>query len=450
MKIKFLGAAGTVTGSSYVLTSGSGQSILIDLGMFLGTQKIDALNYDPYDFDCTKLSGAILTHAHLDHCGRLPILLPKGFTGNIWMTPSTLELTEVSLIDSAKLAKYQEKSHILFDTNLAEQTFARFKTTQYHTPVTIGNFMITMKDAGHILGSALLEIVDSSADSEIKKIVFSGDLGNSPEDLLKETELVDDADAVVMESTYGDRLHPGEISSDALLSEIQAIESSGGTLLIPAFALDRTQELLHMIMHLKKDGKIQAQTPIFLDNPMAEKATYIYDKYPTIFNDHIQSEFISNNPFTFPGLEIISKGKDSKRLHATPGPKVIIAGSGMMTGGRVLGHAAHYLPIASTRLFIVGYQGEETLGRALMEGEKLVTIDRVPVPVNCTVGNTQAMSSHADQKQLLQWLKHIKNVKKVFLTHGEDGPRTSLSQKISENLGLTDVTMPVMNQEIRL
>ena len=183
---------------------------------------------------------------------------------------------------------------------------------------------------------------------------------------------------------------------------------------------------------------------------MAEKATYIYDKYPTIFNDHIQSEFISNNPFTFPGLEIISKGKDSKRLHATPGPKVIIAGSGMMTGGRVLGHAAHYLPIASTRLFIVGYQGEETLGRALMEGEKLVTIDRVPVPVNCTVGNTQAMSSHADQKQLLQWLKHIKNVKKVFLTHGEDGPRTSLSQKISENLGLTDVTMPVMNQEIRL
>lgn len=450
MKIKFLGAAGTVTGSSYVLTSGSGQSILIDLGLFLGTQKIDALNFEPYDYDCSKLSGAILTHAHLDHCGRLPILLPKGYAGNIWMTPSTLELTELSLLDSANLAKYQDKNHVLFDKNLAVETFARFRTVEYRTPTNIGNFTVTFRDAGHILGSASLEIVDHSPDSGIQKIVFSGDLGNSPENLLQETELLDDADAVVMESTYGDRFHPDTVPSNMLLNEIKSVESSGGTLLIPAFALDRTQELLHIIMHLKKDKKIQGQTPIFLDSPMAEKATYIYDKYPKKFNEHIQSEFISNNPFTFPGLEIISKGKDSKKLHGIPGAKVIIAGSGMMTGGRVLGHAAHYLPIASTRLFIVGYQGEETLGRSLLEGEKLVTIDRVPVQVHSAVNDTQSMSSHADQKQLITWLQHIKKVKKIFLTHGEDGPRAALTKKITKELGNTDISMPAMNQEIKI
>ncbi len=198
MKIKFLGAAGTVTGSSYVLTSRSGQSILIDLGMFQGVPNIERLNYEVYDYDCSQLSGAVLTHAHLDHCGRLPILLSHGYTGNIFMTPATRDLTELALFDSAKIAK-EDKKKILYDRNLAEETVTRFATVEYQAQTRVGDFLVTMKDAGHIMGSASLYVEDTHADSQIKSIVFSGDLGNSPEPLEKATEIFQTADAVVME-----------------------------------------------------------------------------------------------------------------------------------------------------------------------------------------------------------------------------------------------------------
>ncbi|CAN5198700.1 MBL fold metallo-hydrolase [soil metagenome] len=447
MKIKFLGAAGTVTGSSYVLTSGSGQSILIDLGMFQGLPEIDELNYKPFEYDCSLLSGAVLAHAHLDHCGRLPILIPRGFKGNIWMTPSTRDLTELSLLDSARIAT-NEKTKVLYDTDLAEKTLTHFKTVGYRTPFQIGDFRIFMRDAGHIVGSASLEIEDAQANSEIRKIVFSGDLGNSPEDLTQATEMISDADAVVMESTYGDRLHPDGDPIEMLQSEINAIEHLGGTLLIPAFALERTQELLHMIMHLKEDQKIKEETPIFLDSPMAEKATEVYMNYPEIFNTHIQNDLKRGSLFNFPGLEVIFRRPQSEALHRRQGPKVIIAGSGMMTGGRIVGHAARYLPLASSRLLIVGYQGEGTLGRDLMEGKKQVTIEGINIQVMAKVNVTHAMSSHADQQQLFEWLKHIKNVKKVFLTHGEDESRTVLAKKISDELRIRNIALPTLNQEI--
>jgi metallo-beta-lactamase family protein len=448
MKLMFLGAAGTVTGSSYVLTSGSGQSILIDLGMFLGTHDIDALNYAPYAFDCRNLTGAILTHAHLDHCGRLPLLIPQGYRGDIWMTAATRDLTQISLLDSAKLARHHDKQHRLYDKKMAEQTFRQFATSKYREPIRIGSFTVTMRDAGHILGSAILEIVDHDADSALHKIVFSGDLGTSPEDMLMETEVIADADAVVMESTYGDRLHPDASAVAMLQSEINTIESSGGTLLIPSFALDRTQELLHMIMHLKREGKVKPSTPIYMDSPLAQKATAIYTQYPQLYNSHLRDDFASRSPFMFPGLNTITHREQSLLMHKTAGPMVIIAGSGMMNGGKILGHAAYYLPIPSTRVFFVGYQAEETLGRALLEGAKTVSIDGISLPVKATIGSTQSMSSHADQKRLLFWLKQIKNVQKVFLTHGEDGPRTELAKKVSEELGITDVSLPTLNQEI--
>lgn len=447
MKIKFLGAAGTVTGSSYLLTSDSGQSILIDLGMFQGTPEIDRLNYEPFDCNCAGLSGVVLTHAHLDHCGRLPVLLTKGFRGDIWMTPATRDLTEISLLDSAKIAK-EDARKILYDENLAEETIGRFKTVDYRKPFDVGDFTITFRDAGHILGAASLEIIDNKSESQIRKIVFSGDLGNTPEDLLQETEHIDSADIIVMESTYGDSLHPKSKAGDALQSEINAIESSGGTLLIPAFSLDRTQELLHLIMHLKKDGQVQGETPVNMDGPLAQKATAIYLNYPDLFNSHIKDDLKTGNPFEFPGLNIIQKGGQSQALHDQSGSKVIIAGSGMMVGGRVVNHAAYYLPIPSTRLFIVGYQGEGTLGRALFEGNKEVVINGVNVQVNATVSATSAMSSHADQLQLIGWLSHVKNVKKVFITHGDDAPRAALSKKISEKLGISSVVLPVINQEV--
>lgn len=443
-----MGAAGTVTGSSYILTSGSGRSILIDLGMFQGTPEIEALNYQPYTYDCSKLVGAVLTHAHLDHCGRLPILLPKGYKDKIWMTPATRDLTEISLLDSAQIA-VDDKKKILYDKNLAYKTIDRFKTEEYRTEFQVGDFAVTFRDAGHILGSAILEIEDKRPDSDLKKIIFSGDIGNYPEDLVMETEMIDEADVVVMESTYGDRLHPEEDASAMLQKEINAVESSGGTLLIPSFALERTQELLHLIMHLKKEGTVKAGTPVFLDSPMAEKATMVYGDYPTLFNTHIVKDIEEGGAFEFVGLEMIEKRSQSRGLHFHQGPKVIIAGSGMMTGGRIVGHAAHYLSNPSTRLFIVGYQGEETLGRELMEGKKQVEIEGQIVEVKATVTTTHAMSSHADQQQLIDWLKHIKKVKKVILTHGEDPSREVLAQRISQELGIQSIEMPHIHEEIQ-
>lgn len=448
MKIKFLGAAGTVTGSSYVLTSGSGQSIVIDLGMFQGTPDIEKLNYEYYDTNPEKFLGMVLTHAHLDHCGRLPILLPKGFGGDVFMTAPTRDLAEITLLDAAKIAKQDDKQ-ALYDKELALEAISRFRTVKYHDSFTIGDFTITMVDAGHILGSASLIIEDHQPNSEIRKIVFSGDIGNYPEPLQQATEFISSADAVVMESTYGDRLHPDLSAIDALQAEINIVEKTNAALLIPAFSIERTQELLHMIKHLKIDGKVAPQTQVYMDGPMAQKATYVYLAHPEVLNSHVQAEIATDNPFEFPGLVIVRKNEESQAIRDIPGPKVIIAGSGMMAGGRIVGHAAHYLPIASTRILMVGYQGEGTLGRALQEGAKKVTINDVGVAVKATITQTRGMSSHADQSQLLKWLGHIQGTKKVFLTHGEDVPREVLAQKITDGLGIQDVVRPVLNQEIQ-
>ncbi|MCX7997085.1 MAG: MBL fold metallo-hydrolase [Patescibacteria group bacterium] len=450
MKVKFLGAAGTVTGSSYILTSGSGTSILIDMGMFQGTQEIEKLNYLPYEYDCRMITDAVLTHAHLDHCGRLPVAVNKGFNGKIYMTPPTRDLTELSLLDSAQIAINDGKK-ILYDRGLAQRTIDRFKTVGYHEPFRAGDFKVTFRDAGHIVGSASLEIEDLQPDSEIRKIVFSGDLGNTPEDLVKPTEFFSEADAVVMESTYGDRLHPEEDAVTMLQEEINAIEWTDSTLLIPAFALERTQEILNMIMHLKRAGRVRQETPVYLDSPMAEKATMIYLSHLDMLNEHIHRDLEeTGSPFGFPGLEVVHKRGHSMALHKHSGAKVIIAGSGMMTGGRIVSHAAFYLRDPNTRLMIVGYQGEGTLGRQLMEGAKEVVIENEVVSVRATITVTHALSSHADQDALLDWVGHIRGVRKLFLTHGEDSSRTALQQRIIKDLGISDVTLPVLNQEVTL
>ncbi len=446
-----MGAAGTVTGSSYVLTSGSGTSILIDLGMFQGLPEIEKLNNDPYLYDVAQLQGVVLTHAHLDHCGRLPILIPKGFKGPIFMTPPTKDLTSLSLIDSAKIAVQDHKKG-LYDKAQVYQTMDRFKTAEYHEPFRVGDFKVTFRDAGHIIGSASLEIEDLVPGDGAKTIVFSGDLGNTPEDLVKPTETIGNADVVVMESTYGDRLHGEEDAVAMLQHEINTIEETGATLLIPAFALERTQEVLHMIMHLKKEGKVRSETAVYLDSPMAEEATNIYIDYPQLFNEHIKKDFQEEGtPFGFPGLQIVNKKSVSEALHRRKDePKVIIAGSGMMSGGRILGHAAHYLKYPEHRLLIVGYQGEGTIGRDLMDGKREIVIDKEVIQVKATVSATHAMSSHADQQQLLDWLGAIQQVKKVFLTHGEDPSREALAQKITQELGIPDVTLPKMHEEVEV
>lgn len=451
MKIKFLGAAGTVTGSSYVLISDSGQSILIDLGMFQGTEEIEKLNYLKYEYDFSKLSGAILTHAHLDHCGRLPIAIRNGFKGKIWLTAPTYDLTAISLLDTAKIA-VKDKKPILFNEKQALRTISQFKKIGYHKKFQIGNFIITFFDAGHLLGSACVLVEDTKSKSQIKRIVFSGDLGNSPDTLLMPLEVIDEADVVVMESTYGDKLHPQKNPSEELKQEILAIVESQGTLLIPAFALDRTQKVLYLIKHLKIKGDIPDDLPVYLDGPMAQKATDIYLKYFGFFNKNIQSELIkdNDNPFSFPNLKLVTSYEESLSLRASEKTKIIIAGSGMMNGGRIVAHAAAFLGDKKNRIFIVGYQAEETLGREILEGASRVIIDQENIPVRAAISHTEAMSSHADQAQLIDWLSNIKGVKKVILTHGEDQSRKVLSDKIASTLGISEVILPTLNDEVEL
>lgn len=450
MTIQFLGAAGSVTGSCYVLTSTSRQSIMIDCGMFQGSPELEALNYQPIAYDTGKLLGFILTHAHLDHCGRLPMILAGGYNKPIWMTRPTRDIAEISLFDTAKIAKFDRDQTPMYTKDDVESTIKLFQTADYGQQISIGDFRITMRDAGHILGSASLEIEDTSSEAGNSTVVFSGDLGNSPQDLIRPTETILHGDTVVMESTYGDRLHPQENASDKIASEIQVIEKNGGTLLIPAFSIERSQELLHRIAHLKQSGKVRRETLVFFDSPMGEKVTQVFEHYQELFNTELQRDFKVSDPFAFPGLSIMQTPADSEGISAVTEAKVIIAGSGMMSGGRIVGHAIKYLPDPKTRVLIVGYQGKETLGRALLDGQKSVMIQGVSVTVNATISETQAMSSHADQAQLLKWLKSIKGVKQLFLTHGEDEPRKALEAKVRSDVGIPNIGLPTRGAIVTL
>lgn len=443
MKIKFLGAAGTVTGSGYLLTANSGDQLLIDLGLFQGPPEIDSLSYQPLEMDCSSLDGVILTHAHLDHCGRLPLLEKLGFKGSIYMTAPTSELTELSLLDSAKIAQEDRPDTALYDQNHVQDVVRRFKIVNYDQSFTIQSFQVTLRDAGHIIGSASVEVeVDS------QKIVFSGDLGNTPEDLTQPTSPITSADFVVMESTYGDKIHDSGVAKDILRAEINTIEQSRGTLLIPAFSLERTQVVLHLISHLKSANLILPETPVYLDSPMAQKATTVYKKYSSFLNSEIKNDFLTSDPFSFPGLHLVHDRQESSRLNTQGGPQVIIAGSGMMMGGRIVDHAKHFLLQGTTRLLIIGYQGEGTLGRQLQDGDRVVQVGDQKIHVNAQVINVQVMSSHADQPRLLSWIRPIQGVRQVFLTHGEDGPRQVLSDKIKAELRLPAIILPTLNQEL--
>jgi metallo-beta-lactamase family protein len=436
--IQFLGgASGEVTGSSYLLTGSGGTRVLIDFGMFQGTEDVVTWNYYSLPFKPSEVSAVILTHAHLDHCGRLPLLIFGGFKGKIYMTKPTVSLIDIILSDSAKVAESNLKFEPLYSMDEVDKVFRMVEAVEYEQKLSLKEFEIVFRDAGHILGSASIEITDTSSR---EKIVFSGDLGNTPEDLVRPTESISDADYVVMESTYGDSDHPVEDVSAILQDEINTIEERDGVLLIPAFSLERTQEILHRLHHLKKDGKIRSDTPVFLDSPMGIRATLIYKAFKTYYNEEIQGH--SDDPFAFEGLVVTEESRDSKEIVKALTPKVIIAGSGMMSGGRIMHHAFTYLPFASTRLLFVGYQAEETLGRQILLGSKNVRIFDKMVKVKASIREIKTLSSHADQTKLLHWLRQIKGVKKVFLIHGEEAQREALQEKIQKELRIENVYVP--------
>jgi metallo-beta-lactamase family protein len=444
-KIKFLGAAGDVTGSNFLITASDDSEMLVDFGMFQGPKAMVKENYKPLGFKPSGLKGVVLTHAHLDHCGRLPMLVFGGYQGKVYMTAPTYSLIDVVLHDAARIAEENMEYEPLYGIEEVEKLLGMVEIVEYNKPFTFGPFRVVLKDAGHILGSASVAVTDTNDN---KTIVFSGDLGNSPEDIVKPTEYFESGDYVVMEATYGDSDHPKDDPVQILQEEINAAEKDGGVLLIPAFSLERTQEILHKIHHLKKDGKIKADTPVFLDSPMGIRATAVFKNYKEFYNEELQSHFA--DPFSFEGLVITESAKDSKEILKAMEPKVIIAGSGMVSGGRMVHHAGTYLPRPSTRILFVGYQAAETPGRKILEGAKSVWIDEKHVTVKAHVRRIQSFSAHADQSKLVEWLRHIKNVKEVFLVHSDTEQRQTFANKIIQDLHLQNVILPEIGQEYPL
>ncbi len=442
--IEFLGASGDeVTGSSYLITGEDNEQIMVDFGLFQGKPEIVNKNYSPLSFNASGLKAVFVTHAHLDHSGRLPLLIYGGFKGKVYMTAPTKRLVEIILEDSAKIAEADTTKTPLYTLDEVWKILNKIEVIEYEREITTGNFKIVFKDAGHILGSSSI-LVSETTDRGVEVIAFSGDLGNTPQPLVNPTTYIEKADYVVMESTYGDSLHPKENIEKIFQEEINTIEEPGGTLLIPAFAIERTQEVLHIIHHLKEEGKIKPETLVFLDSPMGINATTSYLDFKSFQNDEIQKH--PTIPFNFEGLLITYEGWESRKIQKETGPKVIIAGSGMMSGGRITHHLINYLADESTRILIVGYQAEETIGRQILDKAPVVVLEdrkkKRSIPVKAHIREIKTLSSHADQKKLLDWLKHIQGVKKVFLTHVEKTQRESLAQKIREELKIDEVYLP--------
>lgn len=446
-KIKFLGASGTVTGSSFLLSGNDGPSVLIDTGMFQGMHESHQLNSAPLDFDIKKVGGIVITHAHLDHVGRLPIMIKNGYTGPIYLTEPTRIIAEITLLDAAKLQA--EENHPLYEFTDITKTMSQMEVIDYHQEFQIGQFKLKLLDAGHIMGSAMVEVIDTN-DGLSEKIIFSGDLGNSPEDIVRPTEMIKEADVVVMESTYGDRTHAAENANEVLTEEINAIEENGGALLIPAFSVERSQELLHKIDHLKKSGKVKEDTMVFLDSPMAIKTTAVYKQFKNLYGAEIAEHASKDDPFDFPGLKFTEDSKESRQISKTEGAKVIIAGSGMMNGGRILHHAQEFLPDPKNRLLIVGFQAQGTVGREILDGSRDVRINGENIHIAAHVRKSSGMSAHADQPKLFEWLHFIKDVKKLFLVHGEDVARLAFKNLVKERSQLKDINLPTLGQEFEL
>lgn len=449
MKIQFLGAINGVTGSQYLLTANN-KKIVIDCGLFQGTHEDDLRNWNKFAFNPGEIDALLLTHSHLDHIGLVPKLCNDGFAGPIYATAATRDFAEIFFTDSQhlleKLAMRIGKPTLYAEEDIPK-CIKQFRAITYHEKIKLfDDVFVTYYDAGHILGSAFIKI-----ESEGQSIVFSGDLGNPPVPIINNTEFIKDADYLVIESTYGDKIHdPGQNRINDLENIIEDAFTRNGVLLIPAFAMERTQELLYELNELITQNRIP-KIPIFMDSPLALEATKIYPKYAQLFNEEARDRIKKGNDlFAFPELKMVSDVRDSKAIDMDDTRKIIIAGSGMSTGGRIVFHEQRFLSDPETTLLIIGYQVRGTLGRALQDGAKHVRIHGTPVEVNAKIVSLNSYSAHADQPKLVYWLSQMKStLKKVFLTHGEDIARLTLQTKINDELGIS-TNIPTDNKEIQL
>ena len=442
-KLTFHGGAGTVTGANFLLETDE-TKMLVDCGMFQGEDFSDKKNHDPFPYNPNEIDVLFITHAHIDHTGRVPKLVKEGFNGLIYSTPGTKELAEAMLSDSVRVFERKQRedgTKPLYEKKDAEKALSLWKTVPYHTPTHMENgFCFSFSDAGHILGSSIIELSYSQKENKGsgRKIVFTGDLGNSPAPLLRDTEFVTDATYLVMESVYGDRNHESVKDRVTILEDI--IENTikqGGALMIPAFSIERTQILLYEINNLVEEGRIP-EVPVFLDSPLAIKITEVYKNRIKNFNPEVQEEIQSGDDiFNFPRLKFTERSEDSKRIASTPNPKIIIAGSGMSNGGRILFHEKRYLPDPKSTLLLVGYQAVGSLGRKIQDGAKKVTIMDEEVPVKASVVNISGFSAHKDSDGLFGFVEASEGtLENVFVTMGEEKSSIFMVQKIRDNLGV--------------
>ena len=474
MNITFLGATKTVTGSNF-LVEAAGKKFLVDCGMYQGKATEELENEAPFLYDVNDLDFMLLTHAHIDHSGRIPKLYNEGFRGKIYATKATCELCSIMLPDSGhiqeqenewknkkRLRKGQKTLPPLYTAEEAEKCLEIFETVKYDQIIDIDeNIHVRFNDAGHMLGSAIIELWVNE-DGKETKTVFTGDLGNNDIPLLSSPTMIDDADYLVMESTYGDRLHIGsEGKAEQFLNIVAETLDNGGTVVIPSFAVGRTQEILYELNLIKeeksKDPEFEEKyqklmrAPVYVDSPLAISATEVFRDNEDLFDDETKAIMErGDNPLEFSGLKFTRTAEESKALNETNIPSIIISASGMCEVGRIKHHLKHNIWNPKSTILFVGYQAPGTLGRTIADGAKKVKIFGEEFSVNARVEYIEGYSGHADQQWLLNFIySFIKKPKHIFLVHGEPNGQLVLKDKIVENTQIP-VTIPDFGEKYTL
>ncbi len=449
-KLTFYGGAGTVTGANFMFEV-AGTKVLIDCGILQakgGFEQNAKFDYDPAEADIL-----IVTHAHADHLGKIPKLVKDGFRGVIYSTPATRDLADPMLADAVKIMGQEARDlgrDPLYTTKDVADALSLWKTKGYYENFSVGDITVKFLDAGHILGSVMVEMTRGNG-SDKKKMVFTGDVGNTPAPLLRDTDKLEDVDYMLMESVYGDRDHEERNERTHKLAEaIAKTAKSGGTLLIPAFSMQRTQILLYELNKLVESGSVPS-IPIYLDSPLGSKVTEIFRKHTHLFNDAVQAEIRGGDDiFDFPKFIEIATSVESAKLAKQRGAKVIISSSGMSVGGRVLSHEQKFLGDKNNTILFVGYQAAHSLGRQIQEGSKVVYINKKKVRVRATVDSISGFSAHKDSSNLVKMVEDTAStLKKVFVCMGEPRSSLFLVQRLRDNLGV-DAIAPEQNQSIEV
>jgi metallo-beta-lactamase family protein len=465
MKLQFLGAARQVTGSQYYVES-NGIRVLIDCGMFQEREFLER-NWNPPPVRPRELDAVLLTHAHIDHCGLLPRLVNEGFRGRVLATAATLDLAQVVLRDSAQIkaedAAFKEKRHRkegrrgpypeqpLYTLRDVERTIPLMEAVSYGRAVPLGQRVAAaFHDAGHILGSAMIELLAQDGDAS-RRVIFSGDMGQPNKPFVRNPTRFIDADEIIMESTYGDRSHGNhDTIEQQLAGVIHETVAAGGKLLIPIFAIERAQELIYFLGRLVRSGRIPS-LPVFLDSPMAANVNEVFRRHRDCFDPEMLRRIESGeSPLGFPGLVTVHSVEESKALNHRKGPAVIMATSGMCTAGRVKHHLAQYIDRPECTILFVGYQARGTLGRQILDGRREVRLHGRSRLVRARVEQIVGISGHADRETLLGWLRHFaRPPRQLFLCHGEEESSLALAEQIRDELHWT-VTVPEYRQMVEL